>query len=91
MHDQAIVYIFLQVTAMAHGSIHHIFLRRVLEKRAGSRAAAAAAAAMGSEKFHRSLEQPSLSISLSDDPWPVNRRRPGSLYSIIEYNKSSSS
>jgi hypothetical protein len=29
-------------------------------------------------------EQPSLSSGLSDAPW-LNRRRPGSLYSIIEY------
>ena len=29
-------------------------------------------------------EQPSLSSGLSDVPW-LNRRRPGSLYSIIEY------
>jgi hypothetical protein len=35
-------------------------------------------------------EQPSLSSGLSDAPW-LNRRRPGSLYSIIEYDKSSSS
>jgi hypothetical protein len=29
-------------------------------------------------------EQPSLSSGLSDAPW-LNRRRPGSLFSIIEY------
>jgi hypothetical protein len=29
-------------------------------------------------------EQPSLSSGLSDAPW-LNRRRPGSLYSILEY------
>ena len=29
-------------------------------------------------------EQPSLLSGLSDAPW-LNRRRPGSLYSIIEY------
>ncbi len=33
--------------------------------------------------------KPSLSSGLSDAPW-LNRRRPGSLYSIIEYDKSSS-
>jgi len=31
-----------------------------------------------------SREQPSLSSGLSDAPW-LNRSRPGSLYSIIEY------
>jgi len=35
-------------------------------------------------------EQPSLSSGLSDASW-LNRRHPGSLYSIIEYDKSSSS
>jgi hypothetical protein len=39
------------------------------------------------EGQHRELygpEQPSLSSGLSDAPW-LNSRRPGSLYSIIEY------
>jgi hypothetical protein len=35
-------------------------------------------------------EQPSLSSGLSDAPWLI-RRRPGSLYSIIEYEQITSS